>query len=390
MIYDVIIAGGGPVGLLAANYLARSGRSVLVLEKLDQPVPTSRAIGVTPPSLSILKTLGLDQKVLDRGVKISHVQVYGDGKVLGEVGFRDIPGDYPFILSVPQGATEEILGASLGEFPRVVILRSAEWSELEGPAEAAVLVSLVRTPEGIRKFQSRYILACDGARSQVREILKMPFPGHEYPYTFLMGDFPDTTGWGIQARLFFTQEGAVESFPLPEGRRRWIVQTGDTLEQGKSAIYDRVERRTGISLDPREPEWQSPFGVRRHCLKNFHQGNIFFLGDAAHLMSPIGGQGMNTGFADVRDLMPLLLEALTAGSIPAPERVELWSGIRRRAFRIAADRAWRGMFLGVQTGKFRSPLRNLALRIMLTGPWKGRLPRDYAMLTIPQDPRLQE
>ncbi len=389
MIYDGLIVGAGPVGLLSANFLGRAGLKILVVDILENPVETSRAIGVTPPTLDIFKDLGLDQQLMDSGVPIQNVKVHGNGKLLGQVNFSHLEGAYPFILSVPQIHTEKVLAGALVNYPQVEIRRSAQWMNLENPADEPLLISTIKTSEGSIKIKSKYIFACDGGRSSVRENLKMSFPGHDYPYTFLMGDFPDPTDWGREARLFFTSQGAVESFPLPAGKRRWIVQTSDFIKYpDKDEISRRVFQRTGLSLDPAGPQWQSPFAVRRHCMTQFQKGNVFFLGDAAHLMSPIGGQGMNTGFADVRDLMPWVIKSLNFPSNPDKKMEKLWNQARLKGFKTAADRAWQGMFLGTRTGVLPSLLRNIVLRLMLNGPRKGRVPLDYAMLTIPQDPRL--
>ena len=110
MIYDGLIVGAGPVGLLSANFLGRAGLKILVVDILENPVETSRAIGVTPPTLDIFKDLGLDQQLMDSGVPIQNVKVHGNGKLLGQVNFSHLEGAYPFILSVPQIHTEKIKG----------------------------------------------------------------------------------------------------------------------------------------------------------------------------------------------------------------------------------------------------------------------------------------
>jgi len=390
MFADVIVLGAGPVGLLAANLLGRRGLHVILVER-DADLPSgSRAIGVSPPSLEILSAIGLDKPLVAAGVAIKRVQVHGkQQRLLGTVSFDSVGSAYPFILAVPQPQTMHLLGAALRGAGKVDVCKGSEVTSLFQDDRAVYVVRRYREGEVVRleTLGARFVLACDGSKSFARKALGLKFAGRHYRDTFLMGDFPDNTGWENEARLFFTSDGSVEAFPLPQGLRRWIVLTDSYKSETDTAVLaSLVEKRTGFSLDPSAARWMSPFGTEGFMARKTRIGRVFLAGDAAHVLSPIGGQGMNTGFADVAAIAGLI--AQTPESVPVQgagfrNRSRSIERSRLRAFRVARNRAWRSMKLGVVRGRFASVFRNLVLRVYLRGPWKKRIPVDYAMMTIP-------
>lgn len=408
---DNVVVGAGPVGLLMASFLGAMGQRVTVIEKSEKPAAWSRAIGVSPPSLEILARLGLDKELVRRGHPIQRVGVHGSAgfqKFIGKVSFETIPGDYPYMLSVPQEVTEDVLRKGLVKFPNVEIRWGHALSgistrrHLSPPDTSGTAHERPELQVRIEESGENYsleplrVFACDGSKSSVRQLLGIEWKGHRYPYSFVMGDFEDRSDFGDEAHLFFTPSGAVESFPLPRNKRRWIVQTPVYQDEPDAELITAtIKQRTGLDIDPSLMTWRSPFGVQRNIAARYRIGNIFLLGDAAHIMSPIGGQGMNTGFADA-EALARIIEAETGskhlfgdaakGAVPGESRETVladWERQRRKAFRVAADRAWRGMFLGTVRGRLGGALRNLALWVMLNGPFKSRVPLDYAMLTIP-------
>ena len=293
---DVIVVGGGAVGLFLGCRLAQLGVSVRVLERRTTPAPHSRAIGVHPPSLERLAVLGLANSFVQEGVQVTRGHAYAGTKHtlkhLGTLPFAVCPPPYSFILTLPQPCTEALLATRLDELSPEARFCGAEVVRLETDP-GGVAVNL-KTGETLR---SRFLVAADGKDSFIRQTLGIPFPGKRYPDTYVMGDFADTTALGSDAGLYFTHEGLVESFPLPGGVRRWVVKTPQfvrepTLEQ----IARLVGERLGAQVSPETNTMVSSFGVQRFLAERFTSGRVALVGDAAHVLSPIGGQGMNLGF----------------------------------------------------------------------------------------------
>lgn len=376
--YDAAIVGAGPVGLLLAALLGRKGLRVLVLEQRAGPPAHSRAIGITPPSLEILARLGLEEAFVRRGVRIQDCHVHGDSGRLGCASFRDLPGRHPFILSLPQRQTLELLEGAVAALPAVTLRRGLEVTGLAQEKDAVTLTA------GDFTARARWVIGCDGHRSRVRELLRMRTRGGDYGCHFLMGDFADRSCLQDEAHLWFTAEGAVESFPLPGGMRRWIVQTDAPVpETARGTLRALVQSRAGIGLADADQLNQSAFSPRWMQAERYHDGRVILCGDAAHVMSPIGGQGMNTGWADA-EFLALALESIEHRRQAAQPWLEAYERCRRRASRAATARAAQGMWLGTRTGRLSSWLREVFLReVLFQPPLSRHIGPRFAMLTLP-------
>jgi 2-polyprenyl-6-methoxyphenol hydroxylase-like FAD-dependent oxidoreductase len=373
---DVLIVGAGPVGLVLACLLGKQGRSVLVLEKKPARDSASNAIGVTPPSLALLGKLDVATELLQFGASIKRVHVHGQERtILGEVNFPEP------ILSVPQGVTEMVLEQRVRELSNVTLEYGWQFQSFDQDPE--FLMALFQDASGNpRAERALFLVGCDGVHSKVRDSIDVAWKPRRFDSTFLMGDYFDETGWGDEAHLFFTSLGAVESFPLGQGKRRWIVQTSTYLDQPGSYLEDQVQERTGIALDPVTRTWQSPFGIHRWISEHYAWGRVYLAGDSAHQMSPIGGQGMNTGFADAEFLAALLEARLEKPKSKLAERWNtLYSRVRRKAGKTAAARSELSMAVGTVRGWASSP-RNALLGWLLQ-VLRNVIPAHYAMLTIP-------
>jgi 2-polyprenyl-6-methoxyphenol hydroxylase-like FAD-dependent oxidoreductase len=381
---EVIIVGAGPVGLLLANLLGARGIRTLVFDRQDQPLESSMAIGVTPPSMEILRRLGLDKVFHHAGVPVRYAEVHESRRRLGRLDFAQLKSDYPFFLSIPQARTVEILHANLAQFPSVKLTSGVEFVGLTQDANG-VRVELREVRSGVRlEGRSRFLAGCDGHRSVVRGAGGLRVVEKKYSQRFVMADFSDRSGLGNEACLFFGPNASVESFPLPGGWRRWIVLANDLHNEAPEAYLIRiVKQHAGFDLSSEPVQFVSPFGAKRMLVNQYHAGRVVLAGDAAHTMSSIGGQGMNTGFADAEMLAELLPGALTDPD-SIFKRFALYDRVRRAAYMAAADRAERGMWLGTLRGRAASLFRKHLIRDVLFSRFMApRLEPHFAMLTIP-------
>lgn len=382
---DVIVVGAGPVGLLLSCFLGQAGLRVVVIEKRTAPIPHSAAIGITPPSLHILARLGLEGDFLAAGLQVRDCVIHGESGRLGCVSFRDIPDKFRCVLALPQSGTISLLQQKLAEFPHVTLHMGTEVTDVTSFGDAATVVCRSSGTEGTpQRITARWVVACDGSRSRVRELVGIPAPGRTYARHFVMGDFMDRTDLGDEAHLFFKASGSVESFPLPQGLRRWIVQTPEPVRHVPVGfVADVVKHRTRFVLSPEDQVNESTFTPRRFNSERYHHGRIILCGDAAHGMSPIGGQGMNTGFADAEFLSGILPAILQCGEPPAP-LLAAYNRFRRKAAATAIFRAEWGMWLGTLRGRILSGVRDFLIRdIMCRWPLASHMGPFYAMLTIP-------
>ncbi len=381
---DVLIIGAGPVGLLLANLLGTQGIRTLVCDQRTTPLDRSMAIGITPPSLEILKPLGLDEAFTRAGVPVRYAEVLESRTCLGRLDFDEIRSDYRFFLSIPQLRTVGILRENLARFASVRLLDGTRFMAVEQRADH-IRVN-VRDVDGHIDFDlcARFLIGCDGHRSTVRSAAGLAVRERVYPQRFVMADFPDHSGLEGEARLFFGPEASVESFPLPNGCRRWIVLANDL--QGEAPLehlIGAVRRLTGFELSADSVQFVSSFGARRMVVNRYYSGRVALAGDAAHVMSSIGGQGMNTGFADA-EMLGTILPAVLKKPEAMPQWFAAYDRVRRRAYKVAARRAEQGMWLGTLRGRVASRFRKLLIRdVLFRPPLRRRLAPHFAMLTIP-------
>jgi 2-polyprenyl-6-methoxyphenol hydroxylase-like FAD-dependent oxidoreductase len=333
---DAAVVGAGPVGLFLGCCLQAQGLSFVLLERRAAPSRHTRAIGVHPPALELLDRLGLAQPLVRSGTRIRRGAVHSGSKRLGCADFSRGPGPFGFVLAVPQYETERIL---LDALPSGAVRRGVECVGLDDRGDSIRVTA--HGAQGELRWNARHVVGCDGGDSSVRKLLGIRFAGGDYPGRFAMGDFGDTTNWGDEARILLDGQGFMESFPLPGDRRRWVLYGGET---DPTSFRAEVERRCGI--DPGSPIAPLTDFVAQHFLaQSFARGRVALAGDAAHVMSPIGGQGLNVGWFDAWDLAQAFAgdQDLESYARRARERAE--RAIRRGAQNLAIGKGGRAPWL---------------------------------------------
>lgn len=376
----VLIVGAGPVGLTVALALGRAGVEALIVEQRTELRETSRAIGITPASLEIFDRYGVADELAEAGVQVRNAAIHGDRGEIARVGFEALDTRFQFILSLPQRETEEILLREVERLPSVRLLRGYRVTHCVADHDGVRLRAVGGTEV---TFRGRYLCGCDGKYSTIRESMGSNWSGRELSDTFVMADIADETALGETAHLWFTSRGSVESFPLPGGIRRWIAQTPGYLpEPPEGLVQEAVVARTGLELANSRELWRSSFRTERRTASTWGAPPIFLAGDAAHLMPPIGGQGMNVGLGDAEHLSDLLLLALEE-----PRRLRglarTYEKRRRRAFRVAARRSILGMKIGTGEGWLASALREALIPAAVSGRRGERIMEHFAMLASP-------
>jgi 2-polyprenyl-6-methoxyphenol hydroxylase-like FAD-dependent oxidoreductase len=330
---QVLIAGAGPTGLVLALWLARSGVNVRIVDKAATPAASSRALAVQARTLEFYRQLGLADEAVAAGLNFAAVNLWARGKrvaraQMGEIGLGLSP--FPFVLTFPQDQHERLLVRRLEE----------AGVEVERPLE---LVGFEETEEGVKARLKRengteetcraaFLAGCDGAHSTVRAAIGASFPGGTYSHTFYVADVR-ASGPVMDGELHVALDEAdfVAVFPLKaRGSARLIGVLRDEAQGGGEELgWDDVSgsviSRLGVEVG--KVNWFSTYRVHHRVADRFRKGRAFLLGDAAHIHSPVGGQGMNTGIGDAVNLAWKLAAVLQRRADPRlldtydPERI---------------------------------------------------------------------
>ena len=357
MFYSVLVVGAGPTGLAMAAELARQGVPCRVIDKTRVSSGKSKAIVVQARTLELLSLMQLADDFVAAGHPVHAVNIYSNGKRIVRLRFDDLDSAYPYILVLAQTETERILGDRLRQLG-VVVERGVELLSLSQDAEKATVE--LRHPDGhTERSRVDWIVGCDGPHSTVRRALDIPFEGHAFEQLFVLADVHVQSELNDDEAHIFSQHGDICAiFPLGRGRFRVIADNPRESMAGHDPtlgeIQEMVSARVHEPVTLSDPEWTAAFAVNSRMVAQLRSRRVFLAGDAAHIHSPAGGQGMNTGIQDAVNLAWKLALVCSGRSDPSlldsyqSERYPVERSVLRQTdmlFRIAGASGGFGAFV---------------------------------------------
>ncbi|URM30590.1 FAD-dependent oxidoreductase [Pseudomonas frederiksbergensis] len=317
---DVLIIGAGPTGLVLALWLSKLGIRVRIIDKTSEPGTTSRALAVQARTLELYSQLDLSDAVVQNGHKVAAANFWVKGEPVARLPLSTIGEGltpYAFLEMYPQDEHERLLIERLEAFG-ITVERNTELQSFEETGDG--ITARVRLPDGQQETcQACYLAGCDGARSIVRKTLDTGFPGGTYQQIFYVADV-QARGPTFNGELHVDLDEAdfLAVFPLAgEGRARLIGTVRDErADRAETLQFEDVSSRAieHLKVQIDQVNWFSTYRVHHRVADHFRTGRAFLLGDAAHVHSPAGGQGMNTGIGDAINLAWKLAAVLSGGA----------------------------------------------------------------------------
>lgn len=356
---DVLVVGAGPTGLTLAAALAGRGIRTLVIDKLAAGANTSRAAVLHARTLEVLEPLGVTSTLVARGIRAQRFTIRDRDRVLVRIGFDRLPTRYPYTLMVSQATTESVLLARLLDLG----------GQVRRPCS---LVDLAQDDDGVTatlddgsRLRARHVVGADGMHSVVRERAGIPFSGGRYDESFVLADVRVTGGVpSDEVILYFSPAGMVVVAPLPDGVHRIVATVDDAPERpDQDFVQGLLDARGGQRQRAVVTEvlWGSRFRVHHRVADRYRAGRVLLAGDAAHVHSPAGGQGMNAGILDAVRLADALIAAQSGDTAAldaygherrpvAQQIVALANRLTRLATVRPSLRRWRNLLLSALSG----------------------------------------
>lgn len=385
---DVLIVGAGPTGLVLGLWLTRLGVRVRIVDRTAEPGTTSRALAVQARTLEFYQQIGLADTVVACGRQIAAVNLWSAGTQVAHAVFGDMGAGispFPYALIYPQDEHERLLIERLAA-AGVAVERDTTLTAFEQRADG-VVARLERTAGSLDICHARYIAGCDGAHSTVREALHIGFPGGTYEHLFYVADVAATgpaMNGELHAALDTTDFLAV--FPLKQDGHARLIGTVrvDSEHQRDDLSWGDVSTRVieWMRIDVHRVNWFSTYHVHHRVADRFRDGRAFVLGDAAHIHSPVGGQGMNTGIGDAVNLAWKLAAVVNGRADPSlldtyqPERIAF-----ARRLVATTDQAFTGV---VSSGAFARHIRLDVVPAALPIAFAVRATRRFMFRTVSQ------
>jgi 2-polyprenyl-6-methoxyphenol hydroxylase-like FAD-dependent oxidoreductase len=374
MTTDVLIVGAGPTGLMLANQLGRRGVRTLIIDRHQGPAEQTRAMAVHARTLEIFAHLGVADRALALGRRGTGANMWIAGRRAARIPLQEMGqglSPYPFVLMLGQDDTERILGARLRDWG----------SEVQWNTELVALdqhtdhvTATIRRANGTTEtVTATYLAGCDGGRSSVREMNGIGFPGEPYEHVFFVAD-TEATGPMVpdELNVYLWRDGFTLLFPMA-GTNRWrVIGILPEALRGRTDVtfadvVPSLRREGGEELSFHGCDWFSTYRIHHRCTERFRDRRCFLLGDAAHVHSPMGGQGMNTGLQDAYNLAwklalvvagradDVLLDSYEAERMPVAHRLLETTD---RAFRFVVSNSW---LAGIIRTKLAAKVASLAM-----------------------------
>ena len=321
---DALIVGAGPAGMAAAITLLHHGQDVTIVDSQAEGANTSRAAVVHARTLELLERYGVTPALTKRGLHTPLFTIRDRDRVLVPVAFDRLPTEYPYTLMISQADTESVMLTRLQELGGTVE-RPATVIGIEQDGE-----SVTATFDDGQQIRAGYLVGADGAHSTVRERTEIAFTGGTYAESFVLadarldGDVPSN-----EVILYFSPAGLLVVAPLPDGQHRIVATVDDAPENPDAEFVQRLLDERGPEAERavvREVLWGSRFRLSHRVADTFRAGRVLLIGDAAHVHSPAGGQGMNLGIQDAVTLGEALTDVLKGASA---ERLGTWADEQR-------------------------------------------------------------
>lgn len=392
----VLVVGAGPTGLTMAAELTRHGISCRIIDKKPGVTDKTKALTLQSRTMEVFEDMGIIEEVLENGRPVAGFSFYTEGKRIFHVASAELDTPYPYIMLYPQFETERSLYNHLNNLGVEV-----EWNTeiLELHQDKGEIQVSVQHPDGTREnIEPNYLIACDGGRSFCRQALNVKLEGETFNSEFMIADLKldwDNPPTKDEWHGYFTDQGFVLIASL-DGENNWRMVTEVPWDiQDKSVsdssdyeqpTFDELKKMFELlnpipNLKLSEPNWMSRFRIHRRIIDRFRHGNVFFAGDAAHLHSPAGGQGMNTGIQDAYNLAWKL--ALVCRGVANSELLDSYNTERYPLSKQQVeqtDAAFKMMLLrNPVSRKIRDRLASLLLDLE---PIQQRMEKRLAMLTI--------
>lgn len=295
---DVLIVGAGPVGLFLACELTRRGIACRIIDQSAERSHESKALAIMPRTLEIFEMAGVVDPFIRAGSAVRALNIIDARKPLARVSVEALPSAYQFLLMVPQSTTEELLEARL-RASNVSVERNVQFLSFS-QSDEGVVSTVQGTGGALDRIASQWIVGCDGAHSGVRHAMNLPFTGAPYEEGFVLADVDLQSRTGGDEVFLSIDRTLFGLFPMSASRYRIImsVEPNDRTVPSQEELQSLFNERVPFEGTIAAVRWTSNFRIHRRMVPQLHYGRAFLAGDSAHIHSPVGGQGINTGLGD--------------------------------------------------------------------------------------------